>query len=107
MARPTDSQINTTKAAALDAATARGNGTKGRERVGGKVGIVTGVGPASGIGTKSARLYAREGAKALYLVDLSRDLPAFAAGLAKEFPGTKVGTICTCCRKKEPSAPHA
>jgi NAD(P)-dependent dehydrogenase (short-subunit alcohol dehydrogenase family) len=62
----------------------------GSGRVAHKVGIVTGVGPTSGIGTFASRLFAREGARALYLLDLSDALPGFAADLQKTFPGTKV-----------------
>ncbi|BEJ04366.1 hypothetical protein CcaverHIS641_0201830 [Cutaneotrichosporon cavernicola] len=62
----------------------------GSGRVAHKVGIVTGVGPASGIGTFASRLFAREGARALYLLDLSDVLPDFASELAKTFPDTKI-----------------
>lgn len=64
--------------------------TKGTGRVQGKVGIVTGVGPASGIGTYASRLFAREGAKALFLLDLSDALPGFAEELVQTYPNTKV-----------------
>lgn len=68
----------------------RSKPTTGHGRVAGKVCIVTGVGPAAGIGAQAARLLAREGAAALYLLDLSPDLPQYAAELQKAFPKTKV-----------------
>lgn len=88
---PTEDQVASTKHAAFEVAKARGSGkAKGTDRVVGKVGIVTGVGPVSGIGSKAAILYAREGAKALYLIDFSQDLTGFATQLAKDFPQCKV-----------------
>jgi NAD(P)-dependent dehydrogenase (short-subunit alcohol dehydrogenase family) len=89
---PTPEQVKATRTAALAAAAERGGG-EGTGRMRGKVGIVTGVGPAAGIGTASARLYAREGAAALYLVDVSGALPAFATELAVKYPGTRVTAI--------------
>lgn len=67
----------------------------GSGRVAGKVGIVTGVGPSTGIGTFASRLFAREGARALYLLDLSDALAGFASELSKTFPETKVGLLLT------------
>lgn len=77
----------------------------GSGRVAGKVGIVTGVGPAQGIGTFASRMFAREGARALYLLDLSDALPGFAKELAKLFPETKVG--CELARESTPRASGA
>lgn len=79
-----------TRAAVLASVEERTADTTGTGRVAGKVCIVTGVGPAAGIGAQAARLLAREGAAALYLLDVSRDLPAFAKSLQGTFPNTKV-----------------
>lgn len=79
-----------TRAAVLTSVEERSQDTTGTGRVKGKVCIVTGVGPAAGIGAQAARLLAREGAAALYLLDVSKDLPAFAKSLQGTFPSTKV-----------------
>lgn len=78
------------RAAVLGDIGARSAETTGSNRVAGKVCIVTGVGPASGIGAQAARLLAKEGAEALYLLDLSKDLPGFAKELQGTFPNVKV-----------------
>lgn len=83
-----------TRTAVLGALRDKAAGTDGLGRLAGKVGVITGVGPAAGIGAQTARLFAREGASALYLVDVSKDLEPFAAALGKEFANTKVGYTC-------------
>lgn len=85
-----------TRAAVLTSIEDRSQDTAGTARVKGKVVIVTGVGPAAGIGAQAARLLAREGAAALYLLDVSKDLPAFAKSLQGTFPNTKVSTPSSC-----------
>lgn len=84
-----------TRAAVLESIEERTTSTTGTSRVAGKVCIVTGVGPAAGIGAQAARLLAREGAAALYLLDISKDLPGFAKELQGTFPNTKVSTRCS------------
>lgn len=65
--------------------------SSGAGKMKGKVGIITGVGPISGIGTATARLMAREGAEHLFLLDYNKDqLNAFVEKLSKEFPKTKI-----------------
>ncbi|KAJ7594420.1 hypothetical protein C8J56DRAFT_926732 [Mycena floridula] len=59
-----------------------------------KVCIITGVGSLLGIGRASAVLYAHEGAKHLYLLDLDpTNLPELKATLGKSYPDVKVTTI--------------
>ncbi|GJN92690.1 hypothetical protein Rhopal_005725-T1 [Rhodotorula paludigena] len=59
-----------------------------------KVGIVTGTGSLKGIGRATTRLLAREGAKALYVLDFDGStLDAFADELQKKHPGLKVTAI--------------
>ncbi|KAK8853187.1 hypothetical protein IAR55_003889 [Kwoniella newhampshirensis] len=75
----------------LNGVISRAKGTDGDGRLTGKVGVITGVGPELGIGTAAARLFAREGAAHLYLVDYDeRPIPAFLDSLSKTFPKTKV-----------------
>ncbi|GAA6016349.1 hypothetical protein JCM10207_003833 [Rhodosporidiobolus poonsookiae] len=65
--------------------------TKGSGRFNGKVGIVTGAGSDRGIGRATARLLAREGAKALYLLDFDGStLDTFARELESKHAGLKV-----------------
>merc|ERR1712032_1000758 len=60
----------------------------------GKVGIITGMGPSTGIGTATAKIMAREGAKALYLLDFDdTHLKPLAEQLRKDFPSTKFTTV--------------
>ncbi|GAA5822221.1 hypothetical protein JCM11251_006266, partial [Rhodosporidiobolus azoricus] len=68
--------------------------TKGSGRVEGKVGIVTGAGREGGIGRATVRLLAREGAKALYILDFDGStLQDFAKELALKYPGLKVHAV--------------
>ncbi|KAL7418407.1 hypothetical protein Q5752_006865 [Cryptotrichosporon argae] len=68
--------------------------THGSGRLKGKVVIITGVGPDISIGAATARVFAREGAAHLYLLDYStQHLPVFAARLATDFPATKITHI--------------
>ncbi|KAL1412748.1 hypothetical protein Q8F55_000495 [Vanrija albida] len=62
-------------------------------RLAAKVGIITGVGPVNGIGTNAARLFAREAVAAVYLLDLSGELPALADLLRSEYPSVKFTAI--------------
>ncbi|GAA6038097.1 hypothetical protein JCM8097_007544 [Rhodosporidiobolus ruineniae] len=65
--------------------------TQGSGRFEGKVGIVTGAGSERGIGRATARLLAREGAKALYLLDFDGStLDEFAKELEGKHEGLKV-----------------
>ncbi|EJU04055.1 NADP-binding protein [Dacryopinax primogenitus] len=57
----------------------------------GKVCVITGVGSVKGIGRASAFLFAREGAKHLYLLDFDgSNLPSLAHELKEKFPDVKV-----------------
>lgn len=82
-----------TRLKVLDKVAGSAKRTEGTNRLAGKVGVITGVGPAAGIGTHAARLFAREGAAHLYLLDVSPDLPTFAESLAKQYPKTKVSLV--------------
>ncbi|KAL7418406.1 hypothetical protein Q5752_006864 [Cryptotrichosporon argae] len=65
--------------------------TKGCGRMIRKVGIITGVGIEISIGAATARLFAKEGAAHIYLVDISdKHLPALAERIAADFPQTKI-----------------
>ncbi|WVR00191.1 hypothetical protein IAU59_007333 [Kwoniella sp. CBS 9459] len=65
--------------------------TKGSGKLKGKVGVITGVGPSVGIGTAAAKLFAREGAKHLYLVDFDdTPIPALLKFLNDTYPKTKI-----------------
>jgi hypothetical protein len=85
-------------------------------RMRGKVGVITGVGPVAGIGvsqgrviaiakavgpeltskTAAARIYAREGAAHLYLLDFNGEaLPGLAAELEQHYPAMKVYPMLT------------
>ncbi|TNY20522.1 NAD-binding protein [Rhodotorula diobovata] len=67
---------------------------KGSGRFLHKVGIVTGAGSPKGIGRATARLLAREGAKALYVVDFDGStLGEFADELEKKHKGLSVTAI--------------
>lgn len=94
-----------TRALALQDVQHRAEGTERGGRMRGKVGIITGVGPSTGIGvsytpqslfiadsqTATAKLMAREGAKHLYLLDFDdTHLKPFADSLQKQHPKTKV-----------------
>lgn len=83
------------------------------KRLAGKVGIITGVGPSTGIGVRqircpgtvranrqsnAARLMAREGARHLYLLDYSQQVEAFSKSLRQEYPDMKVRSITRVCR---------
>ncbi|ORY33403.1 hypothetical protein BCR39DRAFT_519852 [Naematelia encephala] len=78
--------------AVLDQVTKRAKETTiGTGHLAGKVGIITGCGPEMGIGTATARLFAREGAAHLYLVDYNQEqLSSLVSTLQKTFPNTKV-----------------
>ncbi|WVQ80899.1 hypothetical protein IAT38_003006 [Cryptococcus sp. DSM 104549] len=68
--------------------------TKGSNRLAGKVGIISGVGPEIGIGTSTAKVFCREGVTHLYLVDIDdTGFPALVALLAKDYPNVKVTAI--------------
>ncbi|WVF73005.1 hypothetical protein IAT40_007823 [Kwoniella sp. CBS 6097] len=72
----------------------RAESTEGSGKLEGKVGVITGVGPLVGIGTAAAKLFAREGAKHLYLVDFDdTPVPALLKYLNETYPKTKV-TFC-------------
>ncbi|OWZ67385.1 hypothetical protein AYX15_01530 [Cryptococcus neoformans] len=61
------------------------------ERLRGKVGIITGVGPETGIGTAASKLFAREGVEHLYLLDYNdKGLSELVSYLKEHYPGTKV-----------------
>ncbi|GAA5856108.1 hypothetical protein JCM8547_002983 [Rhodosporidiobolus lusitaniae] len=63
----------------------------GSGRARGKVGIVTGAGSEKGIGRATARLLAREGAGALYILDFDGStLGSFAKELEAKHPGLSV-----------------
>ncbi|WRT70244.1 uncharacterized protein IL334_007239 [Kwoniella shivajii] len=65
--------------------------TTGNERLKGKVGVITGVGPETGIGTAAAKLFARAGAKHIYMVDYDdQALPALKKWLETTYPSTKI-----------------
>lgn len=89
----TREQALETRDAVLNQVQQRTESTEDRGRLAGKVGVITGVGPAAGIGSQTARVFAREGAEAIYLVDVSKDLPAFAEELGKTYPNVKVGHV--------------
>lgn len=86
-------QANQTRDTVLTNLQQRSAQTTGLGRMANKVGVITGVGPAAGIGSQTARVFAREGARAIYLVDVSKDLPGFAEELGKIYPKTKVGSV--------------
>ncbi|GAA5918955.1 hypothetical protein JCM6882_008647 [Rhodosporidiobolus microsporus] len=68
--------------------------TQGSGRFKGKVGIVTGAGNERGIGRATVRLLAREGAKALYILDFDGStLDAFAKELEGKYPGLSVTAV--------------
>jgi len=60
----------------------------------GKVCIITGVGSLKGIGRATALLWAREGARHLYLLDYSgENLPNLKETIVSKYPDVKVTTI--------------
>ncbi|ODN94661.1 2,4-dienoyl-CoA reductase [Cryptococcus wingfieldii CBS 7118] len=62
----------------------------GSGKLEGKVGAITGVGPESGIGTAAAKLFAREGAAHIYLIDYtSTPIPSLLSSLTTTYPRTK------------------
>ncbi|RXW21628.1 hypothetical protein EST38_g4223 [Candolleomyces aberdarensis] len=68
--------------------------TPGSGKLKGKVCIITGVGSLKGIGRATSLLYAREGAKHLYLLDYDgTNLPNLKETIASQYPGVKVTTI--------------
>ncbi|KAK4685711.1 hypothetical protein P7C73_g4435, partial [Tremellales sp. Uapishka_1] len=86
--------IQKTRDQSLADAHRRAEGTGGSGKLTGKVGVITGVGPAIGIGAAAARLFAREGAKHLYLLDYSdAHLSTFTDSLRKTFPSVKFTNI--------------
>lgn len=59
-----------------------------------KVCVVSGVSSLKGIGRATALLYAHEGARALYLLDLdSKNLPELKTTIESTYPGVKVTTV--------------
>ncbi|BGP49830.1 hypothetical protein JCM10450v2_005735 [Rhodotorula kratochvilovae] len=67
---------------------------QGSGRFRAKVGIVTGTGSAKGIGRATARALAREGARALYVLDFDGEtLPAFAKELEAKHKGLSVTAV--------------
>ncbi|WVQ84481.1 hypothetical protein IAT38_006633 [Cryptococcus sp. DSM 104549] len=75
----------------LDKTRAQAADTNGTNRLKGRVGIITGVGSDASIGTAAAKLFAREGAAHLYLLDYDdRNAPALLAFLKETYPQTKV-----------------
>ncbi|WWD03513.1 hypothetical protein V865_001565 [Kwoniella europaea PYCC6329] len=76
---------------ALEGVRRRAESTKGSGKLNGKVGVITGVGPESGIGTAAAKLFARDGVKHLYLIDYDDTaLPNLKKWLESTYPSTKV-----------------
>ncbi|GFZ48747.1 hypothetical protein JCM24511_06496 [Saitozyma sp. JCM 24511] len=68
----------------------RAASTAGSGRLHGKVAIITGAGPELAIGTGAARLFAREGAKHIYLLDYNpAPLSRLAEALREKYPNTK------------------
>ncbi|WWC72001.1 uncharacterized protein I206_105960 [Kwoniella pini CBS 10737] len=87
-------QFKEIRKSALEGVKTRSEITKGSEKLTGRVGIITGVGPESGIGTAAAKLFAREGAKHLYLVDYDDSaLPNLKKWLETTYPSTKVTIV--------------
>ncbi|WVO14245.1 hypothetical protein L204_101877 [Cryptococcus depauperatus] len=67
---------------------------KGSERLRGRVGIITGVGPELGIGTAAAKLFAREGTAHLYLLDFGdKQIESLLDYLKENYPETKVDFV--------------
>ncbi|WWC91683.1 uncharacterized protein L201_006629 [Kwoniella dendrophila CBS 6074] len=84
-------QLKEIRKSALEGVKKRSEDTKSTNRVKGKVGIITGVGPETGIGTAAAKLFAREGAKHIYLVDYDdTSLPPLKKWLESTYSSTKV-----------------
>ncbi|WVQ84907.1 hypothetical protein IAT38_007070 [Cryptococcus sp. DSM 104549] len=85
-------RVSTTSTTATLLQSASSSGHRGR--VGGQVGIITGVGPEIGIGTSTAKVLCQEGAKHLYLVDTNvAGFPALVSLLNATYPSTKITTI--------------
>ncbi|WWC64607.1 uncharacterized protein I303_107218 [Kwoniella dejecticola CBS 10117] len=84
-------QFKEIRRSALEGVKQRAESTKGGGRLRGKVGVITGVGPESGIGTAAAKIFAREGAKHLYLVDYDDTaLPNLKKWLETTYPSTRI-----------------
>ncbi|WVQ74174.1 hypothetical protein IAR50_003767 [Cryptococcus sp. DSM 104548] len=80
------------RAQVLDAVRSRADDIPagGSGKLKGKVGAITGVGPETGIGTAAAKLFAREGAAHIYLIDFSdTHIPALLSHLTSTYPHTK------------------
>ncbi|KAK6909549.1 hypothetical protein I203_103570 [Kwoniella mangroviensis CBS 8507] len=70
----------------------------GKGRMQDKVGVITGVGPLNGIGTATAKLFAKEGARHLYLLDIQDEsLNKLKEWLEDNYPKTKTTTIVGDC----------
>ncbi|KAF8556113.1 NAD(P)-binding protein [Imleria badia] len=68
--------------------------TSRRQRLNGKVCVITGVSSLHGIGRATALLFAHEGARHLYLIDLSpTNLPDLKSTIEQSYPDVKVTTI--------------
>ncbi|WVQ67119.1 uncharacterized protein L199_005314 [Kwoniella botswanensis] len=84
-------QLKEIRKEALEGVRRRAESTKGSGKLNGKVGVITGVGPESGIGTAAAKLFARDGAKHLYLIDYDDTaLPNLKKWLERTYPSTKI-----------------
>nr|XP_018260901.1 uncharacterized protein I303_06618 [Kwoniella dejecticola CBS 10117]OBR83059.1 hypothetical protein I303_06618 [Kwoniella dejecticola CBS 10117] len=95
------SSIDTaTRAQILDNIKAKGDAlgiglkTESGGRMEGRVGVITGVGPLDGIGTATAELFAQEGAKHMYLLDMQEQpLVNMKEWMENRYPHTKITTI--------------
>ncbi|BGP17923.1 hypothetical protein JCM10213_003931 [Rhodosporidiobolus nylandii] len=68
--------------------------TKGSGRFQTRVAVITGAGSERGIGRATAKLLAREGAKALYLLDFDASLlPDFCRALSSQYPSLSVSSL--------------
>ncbi|WVW86167.1 hypothetical protein I302_108208 [Kwoniella bestiolae CBS 10118] len=84
-------QLREIRKNALQGVRSRAESTVGSGKLKGKVGVITGVGPESGIGTAAAKLFAREGAKHIYLGDYDDTaLPNLKKWLESTYPPTKI-----------------
>jgi NAD(P)-dependent dehydrogenase (short-subunit alcohol dehydrogenase family) len=83
-----------TTAARLEQIQTQLHNTPGVGKLKNKVCVVTGVNSLKGIGRASALLFAREGAKHLYLIDYDpSNLPELKSTIENKYPGVKVTTI--------------
>ncbi|WVR07689.1 hypothetical protein IAU60_004731 [Kwoniella sp. DSM 27419] len=90
-AEATPAQLKDIRAHALADVRRRAESTGGSGKLRGKVGVITGVGPETGIGTAAAKQFAREGAAHIYLVDYDdRAVPSLVKMLNTTYPKTKV-----------------